>query len=307
MGTPDFAVPPLVRLTEDGHRIGLVVTQPDRARDRGRKTQCPPVKAKAIELGLAVAQPECVRENIEFLDRIRALAPDLIVVTAYGKLLPAELLEIPRLGCVNIHASLLPEFRGAAPIHRSVIAGGETTGVTLMYMDEGLDTGDMIAFRSTPIGKKTMEKLHDELSEMGAELLAETLPAIESGNAERTKQEDAKATYAPPVRKAEGLLDFRLPPERLERLVRGLNSWPGAYTFYRGQPMKLWQAETLDEASGKPDGTITGVSAHGIKVAAGGRTLLLQRIQMPGKRSMDVSEFIKGNAIAAGEVLGGEE
>ncbi|HWQ80054.1 MAG TPA: methionyl-tRNA formyltransferase [Anaerovoracaceae bacterium] len=307
MGTPEFAVPPLVRMTESGYRVELVVTQPDKARDRGRKIQFPPVKEKAVELGIEVIQPETVRGNDGFIARIREIGPDLIVVAAYGRILPAELLRLPRLGCVNIHASLLPKFRGAAPIHRSIIVGEEITGVTLMYMDEGLDTGDMIASRSTRIGKKTTAELHDELSEIGADLLIETLPDIEKGTAGRTQQEDSKATYAPMIQKHDELVDFNMPPEETERLIRGLNSWPGAYTVWRGQPMKLWQAEVLNETADKRDGTITGVSSQGIKVAAGGRTLLLKKIQIPGKKSMDVSEFIKGNKITAGEVLGPEK
>lgn len=304
MGTPDFAVPPLVRLTESGYRVGLAVTQPDKARDRGRKVQFPPVKEKAIELGIEVIQPESVRGNEEFLSRIREFGPDLIVVAAYGKILPAGLLRIPRLGCVNIHASLLPKYRGAAPIHRSVIEGEEITGVTLMYMEEGIDTGDMIASRPTRIGKKTTAELHDELSAMGADLLIETLPSIEKETAGRTKQDGGKATYAPMIKKQDELVDFSRPPEEAERLIRGLNSWPGACTIWRGEPMKLWQAEALEETAKEPDGTIIEVSNQGIKVAAGGRALLLKKIQIPGKKSMDVSEFIKGNKITAGETLG---
>lgn len=307
MGTPEFAVPPLAKLRDCGYRVELVVTQPDKARDRGKKVQFPPVKEKALEYGIEVLQPERIKGNEEFIRRIREAGPDLIVVAAYGKLLPVELLEIPRLGCINIHASLLPKFRGAAPIHRSVMEGEETTGVTLMYMEEGLDTGDMIAARSTPIGKKTTAELHDELSEMGADLLVKTLPYIEQGINGRTKQDESKATYAPMIFKQDGLMDFSRPAEELERLVRGLNSWPGAYTIYRGEPMKIWNAEVLDEKSDQPDGTITGVSDQGIRVAAGGRTLLLTRIQMPGKKAMETREYLKGNKMEAGEVLGRPE
>jgi len=303
MGTPEFAVPPLERLTESGYQVVLVVTQPDKGRDRGKKVKFTPVKEKAVELGIEVIQPERIRGNEEFIERIRQISPDLIVVAAYGKILPAELLRIPRLGCINIHASLLPKFRGAAPIHRSIIEGEEITGVTLMYMEEGLDTGDMIASRSTVIGKKTTAELHDELSAMGADLLVELLPDIEKGTNPRIKQDDSKATYAPMISKQDELVDFSRSPEEIERLVRGLNSWPGAYTIYKGAPMKLWEAEALDETTDVPYGTITGVSNRGIKVAAGGRTVLLKKIQMPGKKSMNVSEYIKGNKIDAGEVL----
>jgi len=304
MGTPEFAVPPLQKLCESGYQVELVVTQPDKARDRGKKIQFTPVKEKAQEYGIEVLQPESIRRNEEFITQIKEINPDLIVVAAYGKLLPLELLQIPRLGCINIHASLLPKFRGAAPIHRSVIEGELKTGVTLMYMEEGLDTGDMIAARTTEIGKKTTAELHDELSVMGANLLITSLPYIEKGINGKTKQDDSKATYAPMIFKQDGLVDFNKSPEEIERLIRGLNSWPGAYTIYHGEPMKLWQAEAIDETANKPNGTIFGVSNQGIKVAAGGRTLLLKRIQMPGKKAMDVSEYLKGNKVEDGEVLG---
>ncbi|HYE68736.1 MAG TPA: methionyl-tRNA formyltransferase [Anaerovoracaceae bacterium] len=304
MGTPEFAVPPLQKLCESGYQVELVVTQPDKARDRGKKIQFPPVKEKAQEYGIEVLQPERIRGNVDFIARIKGINPDLIVVAAYGKILPVELLQIPRLGCINIHASLLPKLRGAAPIHRSVIGGETTTGVTLMYMEEGLDTGDMISARSTEIGKKTTAELHDELSIMGADLLITSLPYIEKGINGRTKQDDSMATYAPMIFKQDGLVDFNKSPEEIERLIRGLNSWPGAYTIYHGEPMKLWQAEVIDEITNKPNGRIIGVSNQGIKVATGGRSLLLKRIQMPGKKAMDVSEYLKGNKIEEDEILG---
>lgn len=304
MGTPEFAVPPLQKLCENGYQVELVVTQPDKARDRGKKVQYPPVKEYALKYGLGVLQPERIKGNEEFITRIKEINPDLIVVAAYGKLLPAELLQIPRLGCINIHASLLPKFRGAAPIHRSIIEGEETTGVTLMYMEEGLDTGDMIAARSTEIGKKTTAELHDELSMLGADLLITSLPYIEKKINGRTKQDDSRATYAPMIFKQDGLIDFGKSPEELERLIRGLNSWPGAYTIYHGEPMKLWQAEALEEITKVPHGMVIGVSDEGIKVAAGGRALLLKRIQLPGKKAMQASEYLKGNKITIGEILG---
>lgn len=304
MGTPEFAVPPLKSLCESGYRVELVVTQPDKARDRGKKVQFPPVKETALQYGIDVLQPERIKGNTEFLNRVREINPDLIVVAAYGKLLPPELLETPALGCVNIHASLLPKYRGAAPIHRSIIEGEEMTGITLMYMEEGLDTGDMIASRSVSIDHKNTAKLHDELSAIGADLLIETLPAIINGTAGRTKQDDSKASYAPMIFKKDGMIDFGKSPEEIERLIRGLNSWPVAYTLYRGETMKLWEAEALDERSDAPGGTIIEISDKGIKAAAGGRTLKITKLQMPGKRAMQVSEYLKGNKIEIGEVLG---
>lgn len=304
MGTPDFAVPPLELLVKNNYPVELVVTQPDRARDRGKKVQFPPVKQKALELGIEVLQPEKVKENHELIERIKDVEPDLIIVAAYGKILPPKLLEIPKLGCINIHASLLPKYRGAAPIHRSIIEGEAITGVTLMYMEEGLDTGDMINSRSTEIGKKTAAELHDELSVIGGKLLIETLPDIIKGTAIRTKQDHSKASYAPMILKKDGLVNFNKEPIEIERLIQGMNSWPGAYTLYRGEQMKLWEAEALDEKSNEPAGTIIETTTQGIKVATGEGTLMIKRIQMPGKKAMDAAEYLKGNRISVGEVLG---
>ncbi len=307
MGTPEFAVPALQKLYENGYPVELVVTQPDKARDRGKKVRYTPVKAKALEYGIEVIQPDHIRGNENFIARIREINPDLIIVAAYGRILPTELLQIPRLGCINIHASLLPKFRGAAPIHRSIIEGEKTTGVTLMYMEEGLDTGDLISARSIKINKMTTAELHDELSLMGADLLIKTLPFIEQGINGRTKQDESQATYASMIFKQDGFVDFSLPPEETERLIRGLNSWPGAYTTYRDDQMKLWQAEVCCETTDKPDGTIISASNSGLKVASAGGTLLLTRIQMPGKKPMEVSDYLKGNRIETGEILGTRE
>ena len=304
MGTPEFAVPPLQMLCDSDHQVELVVTQPDRAKNRGKKIQFPPVKEKALECGIEVLQPEKIKGNTEFISRIKELEPDLIVVAAYGKILPPEVLQIPRLGCINIHASLLPKYRGAAPIHRCIIDGEKETGITLMYMEEGLDTGDMIAVETTEVDKKTTAELHDELSKIGATLLLETLPSIENGTNSITKQDDSKSSYAPMILKPDEHIDFHKSPEEIERLVRGLNSWPGAYALYQGEPMKVWKAEVLDETADLPDGTIIEVSDKGMKVAAGERTLLIKTIQMPGKKSMEVSDYIKGNKIVTGELLG---
>lgn len=303
MGTPDFAVPPLQMLHENGYQVDLVVTQPDKARDRGKKLQPTPVKEKALEYGMEVLQPEKIKGNEEFIHMIKDRNPDLIIVAAYGKILPPDLLNIPKLGCINIHASLLPKYRGAAPIHRSIINGEKQTGVTLMYMEEGLDTGDMIAVRATDIDSKTVSMLHDELAVMGAELLIKMMPEIEAGTIHRTPQDDSQATYAPMVFKQDGHVDFSKSPQEAERLIRGLNSWPGAFAIYRGEPMKLWQAEPVQKKSDALFGTILSVSEKGIEVAAGGSVLLLKIIQMPGKKAMPVSEYIKGNKIESGERL----
>lgn len=307
MGTPEFAVSGLEALYKSGHEIGFVVTQPDKARDRGKKIQFTPVKEKALELGLEVLQPEKIKGNEEFLDRLKDYNPDLIVVAAYGKLLPPEIIHLPRLGCINIHASLLPRWRGAAPIQRAIMAGDEETGITLMYMEEGLDTGDMIAKKSVKIGKKTQAELHDELAALGGELLSEQLPNLASGNIVREKQDDSLANYASMIFKKDGELDFSKSPQELECLIRGLDPWPGAYSFYKGQMIKIWSAEALDKTTDKADGTILSAAGKGIEIAAGGKVLVADVIQMPGKKRVKAEDFLKGNKLEEGEILRNQE
>lgn len=208
MGTPKFAVPTLEALAQAGHEISGVITQPDAMRDRGKKLQPTPVKEKAVELGIPVYQPAKIKNNEEFLATLKELAPDVIVVAAYGKILPAEVLIIPPLGCVNVHASLLPKYRGAGPIQRAILEGEEKTGITIMYMAEGLDTGDMLSKAETSIEKKTAEELTEELALMGGKLLVETLPLLESGEIQGEVQDDSLATYAPMISKKDGQIDF---------------------------------------------------------------------------------------------------
>ena len=301
MGTPDFAVPALERLHREGHEIVFVVTQPDAVRDRGKKVKFSPVKEKALELGLEVRQPQRLRKDAEFLEQLREAAPDVIAVAAYGQILPKEVLDIPPLGCINIHGSLLPRFRGAAPIQRAIIEGDEETGVTIMYMAEGVDTGDMLAKRATPVDHKTGQQLHDELAVMGADLLAETLPRLKTLKAE--KQDDSKATYAPMISKAEGHIDFSRSPVEIERLIRAFDPWPGTYAMYGDRMMKIWEAEDGGRTSDAPFGTVIGTDADAIEIAAGGRVLRVTRIQMPGKKRVAVGEYLKGNSIEIGTVL----
>ncbi|MFV0516248.1 MAG: methionyl-tRNA formyltransferase [Aminipila sp.] len=303
MGTPEFAVPGLEALYNSGHEIGFVVTQPDKARDRGKKVQFTPVKEKAVELGIEVIQPERVKGNEEFFKRLKDYNPDLIVVAAYGKILPIEIINLPPLGCINIHASLLPRWRGAAPMQRAIIEGDVYTGITLMYMEEGLDTGDMIAKKEVAILRKTAAQLHDQMAVLGAELLKEQLPKIVTGNIIREKQDESLATYANMIFKKDGKIDFSKTPEEIERLIRGLDSWPGAYTTYMGQVMKVWEADATDEKCSEPYGTIIDVSDKGIKVSAGGKVLIINTIQMPGKKRVAVKEFLKGNHLEKGEIL----
>ncbi|MBR0140237.1 MAG: methionyl-tRNA formyltransferase [Firmicutes bacterium] len=312
MGTPDFAVPALEAMAGGGCRVLACVTKPDAPRDRGKKLQSCPVKLKAEELGIPVLTPEKIKNNRNFIEGLKALDPDLIIVAAYGKLLPKEVLEIPRLGCVNIHASLLPKYRGAAPIHRAVINGDEITGVSLMYMAEALDSGDIIATAETPVGEKTTGMLFDELAKLGAELLMKTLPALEEGKAERTPQDESLATYAPMVFKEEGVVDFKKSAKEICCLIRGFSPQPTASTLYNGQVMKLHMAR---EAGRAPDhwakdgipapGTVLKADKSGIYVACGsGEALALTNIQMPGKKAMDVSAWLLGNRIEIGTILG---
>lgn len=309
MGTPDFAVPSLEALCGAGHEVTYVVTQPDAVRDRGKKVKFSPVKEKALELGLEVLQPEKVRGNSEFMEKIRVAEPDVIAVAAYGQILPKELLDIPRLGCINVHGSLLPRFRGAAPIQRAIIAGDEETGITIMYMEEGLDTGDMLAKASTAIDRKTGQQLHDELAVMGAELLVDTLPKL--GSLRGEKQDDSLHTYAPMISKQEGHVDFSRPPEEIERLVRAFDPWPGTYCHYGDRMMKIHQAHVADTdeysvetLKNSEPGTVLSASEEGLDVAAGGGVLRITMIQMPGKRRIEIKEYLKGNSIEIGTVLG---
>ena len=304
MGTPDFAVPALVALAEAGHEIGYVVTQPDAVRDRGKKVKMTPVKEKALELGIEVLQPDRVKGDEEFFATISAYEPDLIAVAAYGQILPKNVLDLPKLGCVNIHGSILPRWRGAAPIQRSIQAGDEETGITIMYMEEGLDTGAMLSKRTTPIADKNGEQLHDELSVMGAELLVETLPKLEAGELTPEVQDDALATYAKMLSKKEGQIDFTKTPVEIERMIRAFDSWPGAYASYGDKVMKIWKASVKNDKNDADPGTVTGVSKEGIEIAAGGSTLVAEVIQMPGKKRVAVGEFLKGNNIEIGTVLG---
>ena len=306
MGTPDFAVPALEALAAGGHEVVLAVTKPDAPSGRGKKLRACPVKEKAAELGIPVISPGRVKGNEEFYEAVKAAGPDIIVVAAYGKILPKSILDIPRLGCVNIHGSLLPKYRGAAPIQRAVLAGEEEAGVTLMYMAEEMDAGDMIAKASVRTGEKTSAELFDELSVLGAGLLMETLPAIEAGTAPRIPQDPAGVSFAPMVEKSEGHMDFGRSARQICCHVRGMNSWPMAYCFLGGETMKVHEAAPgrSSEAPLAAPGTVLSAGKSGIEVACGDGSVLLRRIQMPGKKAMDVSAWLLGNKIEIGTVLG---
>ncbi len=305
MGTPDFAVPTLQMLIDEGHTISAVVTQPDRPKGRGNKVLMPPVKELALKHGIEILQPERVKGNEEFLMHIKALNPDVMVVVAYGKILPESVLEVPKLGCINIHGSLLPKYRGAAPIQWSVLNGETVTGVTIMYMDKGMDTGDMLYKKEMVLAEdETYASLHDKMKDVGAAALKEAWPLIVSGGKERIKQNEEEATYAPPIQKALGEIQWEKSNHEIDALVRGLNPWPAAYTYYDGQMMKVWNVSTGVGQTEYEPGTIIEVDKAGIHVQTGNGILIIKEIQAPNKKRMPVSEYIKGNTIEPGKLLG---
>ena len=304
MGTPDFSVGALKALAENGYEIAGVVTQPDKPRGRGKASAMTPVKEAALELGLTVYQPARVREQ-SFMDTVRALNPDVIVVSAFGQIIPKALLELPRYGCVNIHASLLPKYRGAAPIQWAVMDGEPISGVTIMQMDEGLDTGDMLAKTEVPLEPdETGGSLFDKLSRAGAELLIRTLPALEQGTLTPEKQPlESPTAYARMIRKEDGRIDWNLEAEAIERRIRGLNPWPSAYTELTGKILKIWRAEVLPKESGQTPGTVTEAGKGGFCVQTGKGVLRLLEVQLEGKKRMDAQAFLRGFHAAPGMKL----
>jgi methionyl-tRNA formyltransferase len=307
MGTPDFAVPSLQALVRAGHTAALVITQPDRPQGRGRRLQPPPVKKAAQVLDLPVWQPHGLKDP-EVVARLRESDPEVIVVAAYGKILPGAVLQLPPRGCINVHASLLPRYRGAAPIHWAVIDGAGETGITTMYMNEGLDTGDMILQRSIKIGSDdTVGAVHDRLAQLGADLLVETLALVERGEAPREPQEDHKSSYAPPLTRADELVNWNKPAPDIYNQIRGLNPWPGARTFWDGQVLKIWGARVSGEQAppGSAPGLVLKVDYEkGILVAAGDATLWLTEVQLQGGRRLTAGDFLRGRSIQPGSLLG---
>lgn len=304
MGTPDIAVGCLQKIIDEKHEILGVVTQPNKPVGRGKKMGMPPVKELALKYDIPVYQPIKARDE-EFVQVLRELNPDLIVVVAFGQILPKSILDIPKLGCVNVHVSLLPKYRGAAPINWVIINGEEKTGVTTMYMDEGLDTGDMILTSEFALDDEiTAGELHDIMKEEGALLLKQTIDLIAKGEAPRIPQNHEEFTYAPMMNKTLGQIDFSKSAKEIHNLVRGVNPWPSAYTTYKGQTMKVWKTKVLNETSDKHPGTILKVDKEGIRVSTKDNVLLIKEIQMPGKKRVLVEEYIKGNSIETNEILG---
>ncbi|MCC8024106.1 MAG: methionyl-tRNA formyltransferase [Clostridium sp.] len=311
MGTPDFSVPALRALVEAGHQVTGVVTQPDKPRGRGREMQMTPVKIQAMEYNIPVYQPVKVRED-GFVQILKEMAPDVMVVIAFGQILPQKVLDIPKFGCINIHASLLPKYRGAAPIQWCVIDGQKETGVTTMMMDAGLDTGDMLEKVVIPIGdKETGGSLHDKLSMAGGDLILSTLKKLEEGTLVPVPQTEEGTCYAKMLTKSLGDIDWGRSAVSIERLIRGLNPWPSAYTKWRGKTVKIWDADVLaDEKLGEAAkeasaGQVVCSDRHSLIVKTGEGLLSIRELQIEGKKRMDIEAFLRGYPVLQGDRLTG--
>jgi methionyl-tRNA formyltransferase len=313
MGTPEFAVPSLARLISDGHVVAAVFTQPDKPAGRGKHLHTPPVKQLALAHGIAVHQPARIKTNEEVRAVFEAVMPDACVVAAYGKILPQWLLDIPRLGCINVHASLLPRYRGAAPINWAIASGDRETGVTIMQMDAGMDTGAMLAKRAIEIGEtESAPELSARLAQLGAALLSDTLPKIERGEITAESQNNDEATYAPMLKREDGLLNLQWTATEISNRVRAFQPWPGVYTSLGGARLYLWRArpEAVDAATAAGDeaasapGTILAIDKAGLVIACAGATrLLIEACQLEGKRRLPAREFANGLRLKPGDRL----
>lgn len=319
MGTPDFAVGALEALLDAGHRVVAVVTQPDKQRGRDRKLQYSPVKECALAHGLTVLQPAKIKAP-EAVEELRKYEADIFVVAAFGQILSQEILEMPKYGCINIHASLLPKYRGASPIQYAILNGDDVTGVTIMQMNEGMDTGDILTMKAIPVEKNdTGGSLFEKLSVLGANLLVKTLPKIEAGEIIPVKQQEEDASHVRMLTKDMGRIDWKRDADALERLVRGMNPWPSAYSSFRGKSLKVWAAEVSFEEQ-KEESGYTGFFRHNenretnpgevllvtkdsICVQTGKGVLVLKEVQLEGKKRMPVQDFLLGCQVKAGEVL----
>lgn len=307
MGSPDFAIPSLNLLYKAGENIKAVVTQPDRKKGRGLILTPPPIKIEAERMGLPVYQPERVREK-GFINLLNSIKPDAIVVVAYGQILPVEILEIPRYGCINLHGSLLPKYRGAAPIQWAIIKGEKKTGVTTILMDSGMDTGVILLQKEIDIDPEdTAGTLSKKLSSIGADLLLKTIKGLEMGEIKPRPQDHSLATYAPLLKKEDGRIDWGKGAEEIKNLVRGMNPWPGAYTFLEGRLIKIWDVDVI---SGQPDevkgetGRIIYAGKNGIMVSTGKDSILIKSLQLEGKQRTNSISFLQGHKIKVGGLMG---
>ena len=305
-GTPDFAAAALSALYEAGHEIKAVITMPDKPKGRKGEPVPPPVKEEALKHGTPVMQPLSLKED-EVFEKIKAYSPEAIIVTAYGRILPERILKLPKYGCINEHASLLPAYRGAGPIQWAILDGCEKTGVSIMQMNSGLDTGDILAFCETPIGKNdTTGSLFDKLAEQGAGLLVRTLEQIENGTLTEgvPQPEDSPTEYARMITKSDGRVDWNRSAGELERFVRGMDPWPAAYTKLNGKILKIWKTEVRAGETGDAAGTIVRSEKDRLEVQTGSGILVLKEVQLEGKKRMDCGAFLRGNAVKEGTVLG---
>ncbi len=312
MGTPEFACSSLLALIESKHDIVGVITQPDRRKGRGMKVSFSPVKELSLKNNLDIYQPSNINDP-EFITLLREISPDLSAIVAFGQILSKEILELPKYGCINLHPSLLPKYRGAAPIPWAILAGEEKTGVTTFYLSEKVDSGNIILQKEEKIRKDdTTATLSKRLAETGAELLIETIDKIEKEEVVRISQDKEKATYAPRLKKEDGLIDWKQSAPRIDRLARAMAPWPGAYTYFAGKLLKIWKTEEIAYhishiADRKfQSGEIVDITKEGMVVACGGGFLLLKEVQPPGKRRMCASSFTSGYKIQKGNILGGE-
>jgi methionyl-tRNA formyltransferase len=306
MGTPDFSVPVLKRIIEDGYEVIAVVTQPDRPVGRKKVLTPPPVKVEAIKQGIPVYQPEKIREKEELL-KILSLQPDLVVTAAFGQILPKELLEAPKYGCINVHASLLPELRGGAPIHYALLQGKEKTGITIMYMAEKLDAGDILTQAELPILEDdNVGTLHEKLSEIGAQLLSETLPKLLNGELTAIPQQEEQATFAPNIKRAQEKIEWGKTGEEIYNHIRGLNPWPVAYTTWKDTVIKVWQSEKVLSQNSDSPGQVIAIQKDGIVVATGNNTnIKITELQPAGKKRMAAAQYIQAqDVIGIGDQLG---
>ena len=308
MGTPAFAVPPLMALYESNHQVLAVCTQPDRPAGRGHKLTPSPVKIKAVEYGIPVFQPETLRfaDSKEVRTQLKSLGADIFIVAAYGLLLPKGILEMPPLGCINIHASLLPKYRWASPIHAALLHGEQVSGITIMHMDVGLDTGDMILRKELEVyEQERFPELHDRMTQLGADAMLEALQQLENGTAARTPQDSALSCYAPMLQKADAIINWQWPTNRLINQTRAFDPWPGSQTMYDGSPLKIWRVEAADCEKIYTPGTVIAVDpTKGVLVKTGDSAVWVTELQGNGSKRMPASDYLRGRVIEAGKVLG---